>query len=303
MPSPSPSPIPSPSPEPSEPGVKAVIPLSGTEAYGLAATSDSIWAVLYQSQTLSRVDPETDREVDAIDVGAGAATLLTVDDRVWLGRYGGDPSITVFEDGSSVLDVDAGELCCDLTELKGTVWGIDADGSLVGVSTVTGGVAKRVDVPLHTDIHTNVAAGGHALWASSDDTPLLRLTTSGRITKRVSTGGGVPFIEHDGLLWGGKPDELWAVDVRTAEVVRRIRLDDSAEVLSMAIDGDSIWLGMRHIGMVGAVERLDLDSGEVLADIPVDVPARVVLAFGSVWVTDSGSGNLYRLAADAGEGA
>jgi hypothetical protein len=89
------------------------------------------------------------------------------------------------------------------------------------------------------------------------------------------------------------------VDVSTAKVVRRIHLDDSIEVLSMAIGGGSIWLGMRHIGRVGAVERIDLASGEVLADVPVDIPARIVLAFGSVWVTDSGSGDLYRLESDA----
>ena len=68
----------------------------------------------------------------------------------------------------------------------------------------------------------------------------------------------------------------------------------------MAIDDGQIWLGMRHIGAVGAVERLDLETGEVLADIPVDIPARIVVAFGSAWVTDSGSGNLYRFEPDAG---
>jgi hypothetical protein len=115
----------------------------------------------------------------------------------------------------------------------------------------------------------------------------------------VKTGGGVPFLEHDGLVWGATTDELWAVNVKTAKVVRRIPLDDSVEVLSMAIGDGQIWLGMRHIGVVGAVERLDLESGDVLADVPVDIPARIVLAFESAWVTDSGSGDLYRFEPDA----
>jgi len=47
------------------------------------------------------------------------------------------------------------------------------------------------------------------------------------------------------------------------------------------------------------VERLDPKIGEVLADLPVDIPARIVLAFDSAWVTDSGSGSLYRFDLDA----
>jgi len=301
----SPSSLVSPSSDapPTEPGVEAVVSLSGNEAYGLAVTDDSVWVVLYRGSILSRVDPDTNKEIDTIDGGAGAATLLTVGDRVWLGRYGSDPSITVFDEGDAVLDVDAGELCCDLTELSGIVWGVDADGALVGIDRTTGGVTKRVNVPLHSEIHTNVVAGGNALWASSDDTPLFRVDARGRITKRIRTGGGVPFLEHDGLVWGAKPDELWAVDAKTSKVARRIQLDDSFEVLSMAIDDDSIWLGMRHPGFVGAVERLDLESGKVLAEIRVDIPARIALAFGSVWVTDSGGGSLYRVDPGATTGA
>ena len=143
-----------------------------------------------------------------------------------------------------------------------------------------------------------VGAGG-SLWVSSDDTALMRVDPgSGRITSRIATGGGVPFVENDGLLWGAKTDELWAVDARTGRIVRRIPLEDSEEVLAMALEGRSIWLGMRHFGRVGAVERLALGSGEVLADVPVDIPARIVAAFGSIWVTDSGSGDLYRIDPD-----
>jgi sugar lactone lactonase YvrE len=285
-----------------------VIPLSGTEAYGLTATADAVWAVLYQSEVLSRVDPETNEEVAAIDAGPGAASLLTVGNDVWLARYGGagssDPDVTIYRDGEAVSDLEAGELCCDLTLLGDAVWGIDPAGSLVGMKRVGGAVVGRIRVPrLHFDIHTNVVAGGDSLWVSSDDTPLFRVDPgTGMIADTVKTGGGVPFVEVDGLLWGAKPDELWAVDVEAAKVIRRIQLADSVEVISMAIDEGAIWLGMRHVGVVGAVERLDPKTGEVLADIPVDVPARIVPAFGSVWVTDSGSGSLYRLDPDATSG-
>jgi streptogramin lyase len=276
-----------------------VIPLSGTEAYGLAATDDSVWATLYGSGVLSRVDPPTNAEADAIDAGTGAASLMTVGDEVWMVREGGDASITIFRGGAPVADVTAGELCCDLTSLGTTVWALDPGGALVGIDAATHRVVDRVPVPLHRNVHVNAVGAGDSVWVSTDDTALMRVDPdSGVITARIATGGGVPFVEHDGLLWGAKTDQLWAVDSGTGRIVRRVPLHDSEEVLSMAVDDRSIWLGMRHIGRVGAVERLALNSGRVRSDLPVDVPARIVLAFGSAWVTDSGSGNLYRFDSD-----
>jgi len=83
-------------------------------------------------------------------------------------------------------------------------------------------------------------------------------------------------------------------------VVRSIRLDDSMEVISLAIGLGSIWAGIRHPGYVGAVLQLDPSSGEVVADIAdVDIPARIAIGFGSVWVSDSGSSNVFRIAPSA----
>ncbi len=68
------------------------------------------------------------------------------------------------------------------------------------------------------------------------------------------------------------------------------------EVLSLGIGFGAIWVGIRHPGFIGAVLRLDPDSGAVLDEIDdVQIPARIELGFGSVWVTDSGSSSLYRI--------
>jgi hypothetical protein len=97
------------------------------------------------------------------------------------------------------------------------------------------------------------------------------------------------------MLWGATTDELWVVDTRTGKVARRIPLTDSTEVLSLALGFDAIWVGIRHPGRVGAVLKLDATSGKQAAEIPVDIPARIEIGFGSVWVTDSGSSSLVRI--------
>ena len=51
---------------------------------------------------------------------------------------------------------------------------------------------------------------------------------------------------------------------------------------------------MRHPGPVGAVLELDLRDGTVRSEVSVDIPARIELAFGSRWISDSGSSMVLR---------
>jgi hypothetical protein len=102
----------------------------------------------------------------------------------------------------------------------------------------------------------------------------------------IETGGGVPFVEHGGLVWGGRGDELWAIDPAAGRVAHRFPLRDVAEILDLDIEGDDAWIAVRHPGRVGAVLRVDLATGNEVADVPAELPAAVVIAGDRVWVTD-----------------
>jgi hypothetical protein len=145
-------------------------------------------------------------------------------------------------------------------------------------------------------------AGGD-LWVSSDFQPLQRIDpATGKVIERVGTRGGVPFFADGGLVWGAAPSEIWAVNAHTGAVVRRIQLSSSIEVISLGIGLGALWAGIRHPGYVGAVQRIDLASGDVTDELSdVDIPAHIEIGFGSVWVTDSGgAGHLFRI--DPGPG-
>jgi streptogramin lyase len=188
-------------------------------------------------------------------------------------------------------------VCCDLTAGSGSVWAVDPRGSVLRVDPRRGRVVERFDVPIDRTVHTNAVFAGRSLWVSSDSTKLFRVDPATGATREIDVGGGVPFVAHDGRVWGAAPNLLWAVDATTGAVVKRITLDDSMEVLSLGLGFGAIWVGIRHPGRIGAVLRLDPDSGEVLGELDdVDIPARIEFGFGSVWVTDSGSGSLYRIA-------
>ena len=71
---------------------------------------------------------------------------------------------------------------------------------------------------------------------------------------------------------------------------------NSIEVLSLEVDGEQLWVGIRHPGHIGAVVQIDRPTGTVIAEFDdIDIPARMAIGFGALWITDSGSDLVYRI--------
>jgi streptogramin lyase len=289
----------SPSPAPTSSAAASgatYIDTGGTQVLGLAVRDGAVWAVSYDTSMLAKIDPATNTVVATVNV-PGGASAASLPSGLWVAAYGNpghlyriDPDLAKI-----ALTMDVGDLCCDLTEGAGLVWALDRSGAAIGVDPESGAVSRTLPVELDLNAHNNVVFAGGYLWVSSDTTALFRLDPSTGRTTSFDVGGGVPFLVVGGLLWGASPTELWAVDPATGEVVERVEIVDSIEVMALAIEGRTAWVGMRHPGQVGAVLELDLRDGTVRSELPVDIPARIELALGSRWISDSGSSMVLRV--------
>lgn len=284
---------------PAHPVVEDVIELEGTEALGLAITADAVWAITFQTGTLSRIDPESGAVTLSEPLPLQAATLLTVGDELWAAGYGG-PTDSIYRidpaSGQVTTTIDSGEVCCDLSAGDGAIWAVDPNGAVLRVDSASNEVVDRILISIDRNAHTNVVYAGGSVWISSDTTLLFRIDPDSGSIDEFEVGGGVPFLEHEGLLWGASPESLWVVDPQSGEVVTRIAPEDSIEVISLGITENEIWTGIRRPGRVGAVLRIDRANGEVLDEFrDIEIPARIAFGFGSVWITDSGSNRLYRI--------
>ena len=196
--------------------MQQVIDIGGGQAYGLSADSDNVWAVSYDAGTVARIDPESDSVTATVDLGSGAASAMSTEDDLWVAGYGGAPLFRVDPAAASTTDrFSVGELCCDLTFGNELVWAIDPGGVVKGISPADGTVAAQFDVTLDGNAHSNAVFAGGALWVSSDTTPLHRIDATTGEAEDLDVGGGVPFVAKDGLVWGGSPTEVWAVDETT----------------------------------------------------------------------------------------
>lgn len=278
-------------------GIQAVIDIGGGEAFGLTVDATAVWAVSFETSTLVKIDPAMNAVLDVVDIEGSAASALAVGRDIWIAGYGSAANTNLYRVDAASATLTArygvGELCCDLSTGDGFLWAIDPTGFLLQVDATTGELVQRIAITIDRNAHTNVVYADGFVWFASDTTPLSRLDPTAK-TVAVVDVGGVPFLARDGLLWGASPIEVWAVD-SSGSVVERVQLIDSIEVMSLELTATDLWVGIRHPGHVGAVLQIDRATGNVLNEFAIDIPARMIAAFGSLWVTDSGSSNVYRL--------
>ena len=270
----------------------ATVRLSGSTASGVAEANGWLWVTHFEASVLSQVDPRTGTEVGLVAVGANAGSLTAIGPQLWIAQY------TTRPDDARLVRVDPltatvrarvtlPHLCCEVAGAAGRVWTVDPRGALLAVDPTGGGVVSSTPIAIDPAVHIGLFGDERALWVSSDTTALLRVDPQeARVIASLDVGGGIPMaLAHD-LVWGASPHHVWAVDPASNEVRVRLPIENTIEVLSLAVTEEALWIGARRPGYVGVVLRYDLRSGRLTGEAAVGLPARVLYAFGRVWVVD-----------------
>ena len=265
------------------------IPLSGAAPDAIVLDGDTAWVLAGEGGTLMEVNLAAGRELRSIDVGFGATHLALPSPGV--------AAVARFDDSGSgtflpIVDLETGSR--DTVETGalgglargegGVVWALEKAGRLLKVDTAARRVVGAAPVDIGQNVHTEVQWGAGSAWVGSDGTPVLRIGDDLSIEATIRVDTGLPFLVRDGLVWGAGPEQLWAIDPASNAVTRRLPLEDVAEILALDVDGAEAWLAVRHPDQVGAVIRLDLASGDVVAEHAISLPAAVRLAPDRAWV-------------------
>lgn len=278
----------------------ASIRLSGSAASGVAAAGGWLWVTHFGASTLSQVDPRTNAEVAVVDVGPNGASVTAIGSQVWIAQYTTRPEdarltwtdpLTATVLGRLTLP----HLCCEVAGAAGRVWAVDPRGALLAIDAAEGRVASRTPIAIDPAVHIGLVGDERALWVASDTTSLLRIDPArAAVTASIDAGGGIPMALANDLVWGAGPHHVWAVDPVSNAVRVRLPIEDTIEILNLAVSGDSLWIGARRPGHVGVVRRFDLATGRQTGEAAVALPARVLSAFERVWVADWETNRLLR---------
>ena len=277
--------------EPSaSPAAPVRIALSGAGPIGIDIADGIAWVVGSDSGDVEGVDLAAGTSSQLIPVGSVPTHVVADETGVAVSRI--DPAgilgplVLIRPGWREIASVATGPLGGIAEGEPGTVWALTKAGEVLLVDTAAGEVVGRVAVDVDDAEHMEPVSGAGSLWVASDSLPVQRVTGPDlAVSATIETGGGIPLVFADGLVWGARPDAVWAIDPSVDQVTRTIPLEGLMEIMAMDVADGEAWIAARRPGYVGTVLQVDLATGDVLAEYPVSLPAGVRIADDRAWVT------------------
>jgi hypothetical protein len=292
----SPSPSVAPSVEPSSqpsltPPLEAVIE-TGPGPITLAATSGSIWVELHRADTVARIDPATNQQVEVTDVPVHCG-LAASGETVWA-TIAKQNKVTRFEasTGEAVESWDLAAACA-VTAEGDTAWVTSpADAAVYVLQEGVAEPIQRIDVA--PDIF-DVALDETSAWVSSesDGGTAWRID---RATYQATLVGKFPGVDAVEVAFGSvwltsrSTSHLWQVDPADGAVLGQLDLREPSGVVAI---GDALWVMLYQTGLVQLdPATLDIRSEQQL---PYGYLGPPLYAFGSLWASALEANKVLRI--------
>jgi hypothetical protein len=300
-PVPTPSPEctgPEPSPDPDSRLVNVHLTGDGPIDIELEEGTSIAWVIASDSGDLIGVDLTQGCEVATYAAGSLLTTLALSEGEAYVGQLspeaGDQPLRAVDLTDGRIEDIVSNEIG-GINVLDDYVLALEKTGVLRAVSIADRQTLDTLALEVDSNEHMEIVSDGIDAWLSSDSTFVRRVSLqeagSGdqvsaalSLDASIHTLGGIPFDVDGGLIWGARPDELWAIDPTTNELVEHVQLEDMIEILAVDVEDGQAWIAGRAPGRVGTVVRVDVGTEEVLGQWPVSLPASVKVFGDHAWV-------------------
>jgi len=239
------------------------------------------------------IDPETNRIIDQVLVGATPSHLAVGEGAVWVINAG----------GGTVSRIDpAKESVVQTISVGSGPSGIAVGGGAVWVANGLGGTVSRIDPGTNTVVRTipvgngpvGVVFGAGSLWvANTDDNTIARISAETSSVAETLKISGTELAFGVGALWASDKaaNRVSRIDPATGSVVATIAVGNGPAGLAFG-DG-AAWIANT---LDGTVSRIDPTANSVTATIPVgDGPSAIAVGAGAVWVSNEFGGTVVRI--------
>jgi YVTN family beta-propeller protein len=248
--------------DPAKNRVTAVVPVGSTPV-SIAAGPNSVWFVNADDQTVSRIDPASNRAhtfaagVLPADVAPGPSTWISGGASGVLTRVGGPYGY--------------------VTSVR------------VGPPSAPG--LRRTDLE-------SIAQGNGSVWVLDNGvtSDLVRVNRAGRITRLGVFAGATDLLYAANAIWvvDNSVGQVARVDPKAMIVVKRINVPDAP--VGITAGGGAIWVVSPSYTKGGRLWRIDPVANIATASASVGRDATgVAFGDGSVWVMHSAAGTVQRI--------
>lgn len=289
-------------------GVGGLLLLSaalGVAMLGLTRDRTTAGIASVTPNSLARIDPDTNRVVAEIPVGARPASVVFANGALWVANLD-DRTVSRVDPGEHrvVRTLPTGSAPLGLANTHGAVWAIGGKGLVRRIDPEFNEVAEPVEMlgagtflggygPLN-----HIAANGDALWAVTGavgSAPrLFRVDPRTRRAKAVLPVGLAPTAIAAGF------GDLWVTDAFENTVSRVDPLGVVERAITVGGGASAVAAGEGAVWVVSNVEnsvaRIDPQTNSVTATIPVGRhPSAIAVGSGSVWVANTDDGSVSRI--------
>jgi branched-chain amino acid transport system substrate-binding protein len=299
--------------------VAAIDPADGVDSYtevgaspsNVAVGEGSVWVLNADDQTVSQIDPQTQKVVKTFSTGLTPTDIAVGDGAVWVGNAPArnmdisyTASISKIDPQSSVvtrtLRLPAPEKddfppvgvlpgVSQLAVAQGTLWAIDPNFTVSRIDAETGDLVANVPVRAGGAI----AAAKEGVWVVGDTAVSVT-----RINTRTNRPGqtielGTNFLSDlalgAGSLWASAPDDgvVWRIEPGPKPITQTISVGKGASTISFA-DG-ALWVANF---LDDTLSRIDPAKNAVTQTITLPGTLQGIAAVeGKVWVSVVGTGS------------
>ena len=264
--------------------------------------------VSVEPNSLAAIDPETNRIVAAIPVGARPASVVSASGALWVANVDDDNVMRIDPKARRIVQTIAtGIAASDLAAGAGAVWAIGGErGVVLRIEPVFNEVVRRVKtVKVGTLLVSGpatgaVAATANAVWAVSGgffSTPRLSRIDPAkkgeRVAATVATGNGPTAVA---IGFG----DVWVTDSFENTVSRIDPLGVVTATIPVGHGAIAVAVGEGAVWVVdsldGTVVRIDPHTNSVTRTIPVGhYPSDIATGADAVWVTNRNDGSVSRI--------
>jgi len=263
----------------------------------VATSSDSIWFSHRPDNTLKRLNPKTNEIVASVPIGEKQCSGMVFGfDAMWLPHCGEKALYRIdVKTNQVVAKIPVGPAASEggLTTTEDSVWMLtDQKGTLSRIDPETNKVVVEIYTPAGC---YDTAAGFGSVWVTcTEANMLLRVNPSNNlIENRIPVPNGPRFLATgEGAVWTLNEEDgsVSRIDPKTNKVEATI-VAGVPHAGDIAVGEGAVWIGSFEFPLT----RIDSMTNKVTQQWSGPGGDAVRVAFGSVWLSSSRQGLIWRI--------